>query len=203
MVAEVGPVVAAMLNVVVNIQPFKSLTVTEWVPGAKLDVKLPVATASTLYEYAGVPPVTPVILYVPFVNPHPAGVLVPAIAVGPDVTEIVTVFVNTHPFASRTPTVYVPEANPVTGGLDENAPPFTLYVYGAVPPVTVPIVILPVPVPQTILLGVNGKEFGPAELAKVADTVNVQPKLFVKVITGVPAPRPVTVCPETEPKLLA
>ena len=143
------------------------------------------------------------ILYVPLVKPHPAGVVIPVIAVGPVVTEMVTVFVKTQPFASLTPIVYVPVANPVTGGVPEKAPPLTLYVYGPVPPVGVPIVILPVPTPQIILLGVNGHADGPAELFNVADTVNVQPKLLVNVITGVPAPNPVTVCPETEPMLLA
>ena len=136
------------------------------------------------------------------VNPQPAGVVVPAIAVGPVVTDIVTVFVKIHPFTSLTPPVYVPDANPVTGGLAEKAPPFTLYVYGAVPPVGAPIVILPVPTPQIILLGVKGNADGPAALANVADTVNVHPKLFVNVITGVPAPKPVTVWPVTVPKLL-
>jgi len=192
-----------MVNVVVNVHPFKSFTVILCVPDAKLEVKLLVATPSTLYVYAGDPPVTPVTLYVPLLNPQPAGVVVPVIAVGPVVTEIVTVLVNVHPLASLTPTVYVPEANPVTGGLVENVPPFTLYEYVGVPPVTAPIVILPVPTPQIILLGVNGNTDGPAALANVAETVNVQPKLFVKVITGVPAPKPVTVCPDTEPKLLA
>lgn len=40
-------------------------------------------------------------------------------------------------------------------------------------------------------------------MVKVVDTVNVHPKLFVKVITGVLAPNPVMVCPDTEPRLLA
>ena len=40
-------------------------------------------------------------------------------------------------------------------------------------------------------------------IVNVAETVNVHPKLFVRVITGVPAPKPVTVCPEIAPKLLA
>jgi hypothetical protein len=94
-------------------------------------------------------------------------------------------------------------ARPVTGGVVEKAPPFTEKEYVGVPPVTAPIVILPAPVPQIILLGVNAMLLGPEGLASVADTVNVHPKLLVKVITGVPAPRPVTVCPDTEPKLLA
>lgn len=63
--------------------------------------------------------------------------------------------------------------------------------------------MLPVPIPQIMLLGVNTTSVGPEELINVADTVNVHPKLFVKVITGVPAPKPVTVCPDTVPKLLA
>jgi hypothetical protein len=54
-----------------------------------------------------------------------------------------------------------------------------------------------------MLLGVKITSVGPALLVNVVETVNVQPKLFVKVITGVPAPKPVTVCPETEPILLA
>ena len=42
---------------------------------------------------------------------------------------------------------------------------------------------------------------GPGDMVNVADTVNVHPKLLVNVITGVPAPKPVTVCPEIAPKL--
>lgn len=124
-------------------------------------------------------------------------------AVGPDVTEIVTVFVNVQPVASLTPTVYVPEVNPVTAGAVEKVPPLTLKEQVGVPPVTDPIVMLPVPTPQIILFGVNGNADGPAALARVADTVNVHPKLLVNVITGVPAPKPVTVWPDTEPMLLA
>jgi hypothetical protein len=44
---------------------------------------------------------------------------------------------------------------------------------------------------------------GPGIIVNVVDTVNVHPELFVNVITGVPAPKPVTVCPDTEPILLA
>ena len=44
---------------------------------------------------------------------------------------------------------------------------------------------------------------GPGVMVNVAETVNVQPKLLVSVITGVPAPKPVTVCPEIAPRLLA
>ena len=44
---------------------------------------------------------------------------------------------------------------------------------------------------------------GPGVIVNVADTVNVQPKLLVSVITGVPAPKPVTVCPDIAPRLLA
>ena len=44
-----------------------------------------------------------------------------------------------------------------------------------------------------MLLGVKGNADGPDALANVADTVKVQPKLLVRVITGVPAPKPVTV----------
>ena len=61
-VADVGLGVVPILNVVVNKHPLMSLTVTECVPAAKPEVKLAVATASTLKLYAGVPPVTPVTL---------------------------------------------------------------------------------------------------------------------------------------------
>ena len=67
----------------------------------------------------------------------------------------------------------------------------------------VPNVKLPFVFPQVAFVGTNVMLVGPGVIVNVAETVNVQPKLFVKVITGVPAPRPVTVCPETEPKLLA
>lgn len=43
---------------------------------------------------------------------------------------------------------------------------------------------------------------GPGDELNVAETVNVQPKLFVNVITGLPAPSAVTVCPLTVPALL-
>ena len=65
------------------------------------------------------------------------------------------------------------------------------------------MVMLPVPVPHTILLGVKATLVTPVELDKVAETVNVHPKLLVSVITCVPAPRPVTVWPVTVPELLA
>ena len=57
--------------------------------------------------------------------------------------------------------------------------------------------------PQVALVGVITILVGPGVIVKVADTVKVQPKLLVKVITGVPAPNPVTVCPAIAPKLLA
>lgn len=71
------------------------------------------------------------------------------------------------------------------------------------PPVGVPKVKLPLLLPQVALVGVTTIFVGPGVIVNVAETVNVQPKLFVNVITGVPAPKPVTVCPEIEPRLLA
>ena len=65
------------------------------------------------------------------------------------------------------------------------------------------MVMLPVPVPQIILLGVSATLVIGGELLSVADTVNVHPKLLVNVITWVPAGNPVTVCPLTAPALLA
>lgn len=66
-----------------------------------------------------------------------------------------------------------------------------------------PNVKLPLLLPQVALVGVIVILVGPGVIAKVVDTVNVHPKLLVNVITGVPAPSPVTVCPVIAPRLLA
>ncbi len=58
------------------------------------------APPSKLYVYAAVPPVTPVIVYVPVGPAQLAGAGVPAIAVGPGTFTILVVLVNTHPLAS-------------------------------------------------------------------------------------------------------
>jgi hypothetical protein len=48
MVAVVGPLAVLILNVVLNVHPLRSFTITEWDPAAKPVVMLPVAIASTL-----------------------------------------------------------------------------------------------------------------------------------------------------------
>ena len=58
------------------------------------------------------------------------------------------------------------------------------------PPV---IVKLPLDNPQVALVVPIVKVDGPVVVVKVGDTVNVQPKLLVKLIIGELAPKPVTV----------
>ena len=56
--------------------------------------------------------------------------------------------------------------------------------------------------PQVAFVVVVVIAVGPGVIVNVGDIVNVHPKLFVNVINGVLAPKPVTVCPLTVPKLL-
>ena len=115
-------------------------------------------------------------------------------AVGPGMLVILVVAVNTQPFESFTVTEYEPAVNPDTGlVVVKLGDAFKANEYVGVPPVTAPIVILPLDKPQVVFAGVKANPVGPGVIVNVADTVNVQPKLLVNVITGVPAPKPVTV----------
>ena len=55
-----------------------------------------------------VPPITPLILYVPLDKPQPANVVVPVIAVGPAMLVIANVVVKIQLLKSVTFSVYVP-----------------------------------------------------------------------------------------------
>ena len=107
-VALDGPEVVPIVNVVLKLHPLKSDRLTVCVPADKPLVKLDVATPSTLKVKGNVPPVTPVILYVPFDKPQPANVVVPVIAVGPAMLLIANVLVKIQPLKSVTLIVYVP-----------------------------------------------------------------------------------------------
>ena len=59
--------------------------------------------------------------------------------------------------------------------VDVKAEPSTEYVYGDVPPVTAPRVMVPLAAAQVALVVVTARSEGPLELPTVAEVVNVQP----------------------------
>ena len=149
-VAFDGPEVVPIVNVVLKLHPLKSVTLTVCVPADKPLVKLDVTTPSTLKVKGNVPPVTPVMLYVPFDKPQPANVVVPVIAVGPAMLLIANVVVKTQPLKSVTFSVYVPAEAEIK--VEEIPPLLQLYEYAGVPPLTVTV---PEPLELPQVAGVN------------------------------------------------
>src|SRR5205085_2762387 len=102
---------------------------------------------------------------VPLVAPQATLVGVTATALGPFVLAILAVVENVQPFASNE------------------------YVYGDVPPVTDPIVIVPLLAPQLASVGVTATALGPFVLVMLAVVENVHPLASFTLIVCEPAPR--------------
>src|SRR5438105_3159112 len=102
---------------------------------------------------------------VPLLDPQVASVGVTATALGPFVLAMLAVVENVHPL------------------------PSTEYVYGDVPPVTDPIVIVPLLAPQATLVGVTATADGPFALPMFAVVENVHPFASFTLIVCEPAPR--------------
>ena len=90
----------------------------------------------------------------PLFCPHDAFDGVALIADGPPAVPMFVFTSNVQPVASFTVTLCAPAGRLLYVLFDENAPPSTAYVNGAVPPVTVPMVIEPLFCPHDALVGV-------------------------------------------------
>jgi hypothetical protein len=125
--------------------------------------------------YGDAPPVTAPIVSVPLLAPQVELVGVTATAVGPLLLLIVAFVENVHPLASFTLTECDPAARLLYTRVELNVPPSTEYVYGDAPPVTAPIVNVPLLAPQVELVGVTATAVGPPLLLIVAFVEKVQP----------------------------
>ena len=104
-----GCVIVALAVVV---HPLASVTVTVYVPGPRFVAVATDAPVDHAYEYAGVPP-DPAPVAVPSLAPVQLTLVTVVEAVSKVGSDIRTVSVSVHPFASVTVTVNVPAVNPV------------------------------------------------------------------------------------------
>src|SRR5438067_11253997 len=126
---------------------------------------------------------------VPLLAPHAASVGVTATALGPFVLAMLEVVENVHPFASFTLIECDPARSEECSVGKEYPLPSNEYVYGDVPPVTVPMVIVPLLAPQATLVGVTATADGPFVLAMLAVIKNVHPFASLTLIECDPALR--------------
>ena len=173
MAIAVGPPELVMLTVVENTHPFASFTPIVYEPAespVKFD-ELPYAPPFIAYWYGPVPPVAPLIVIVPLSDPHDAFVGVALIDVGPPELLILTFTSNVQPVASFTVTVCAPAERLLNVLFEVNEPPSTAYVNGAVPPVTVPMVIEPLFCPHDASVGVTLSAVGQHSVLVISTVV--------------------------------
>src|SRR5437763_11098083 len=121
--------------------------------------------------------------------PHATFVGVTATADGPFVLPMSAVVENVHPFTSFTLIVCEPAPRLLKTRVEVYPLPSNEYVYGDVPPVTDPIVIVPLLAPQATLVGVTATADGPFVFAMFAVVENVHPFASFTLIECDPAPR--------------
>ena len=116
---------SVMVTVSVSSQPLASVTVTVYVPAARLDAVAPVALFDHAYEYGAVPP-EPLAVADPSLDPLQLALVgVPVLATTAVGSVIVTLAVAVHPLSSVAVTVYVP-ADRLDAEAELPAPPLQL-----------------------------------------------------------------------------
>jgi Ni,Fe-hydrogenase III component G len=183
-------VACVIVALVVAVQRFASVTVTVYVPAATPDKSCELAPLLQLYVYPAVPPLT--VKSIAPVDPPLQATLVTDVerfnAVG---CVIVALVVAVQRFASVTVTVYVPATTPDKSC--ELAPLLQLYVYPAVPPLTVKS-IAPVDPPLQATLVTDVERFNALGCVIVALVVAVQRFASVTVTVYDPAVTPDKSC---------